>query len=122
MRTAERARFLRARGGQRAEAFDHACAKCPIGVPASERPARGPVHDPDGGDRLPSPELLAGQIDFETAGKTVPPVVTVLFAVEMHHAEDEVATEQVVDDQRGDVAVPPGRIAAGPGGAREVVG
>ena len=47
---------------------------------------------------------------------------TVLLTVEVDLADHQVAAEEVVHDESGDVAVAPGGVARVPGGSGDVVG
>lgn len=68
------------------------------------------------------PELLTGQINLVPVVQPVPPVVAPLFTVEMNLGDHEVAAEDVVDDQRSEVAVPESRVIGPPARPGDVVG
>ena len=75
---------------------------------------RGPVADPRLADDLARPELLARQVDLETRREPVPHVRLDALAVEEHVGGKHVAAEQVVHDERRDVALAATRVVGRP--------
>lgn len=57
-------------------------------------------------DHLAAPKLIASEVDFDPGWEPVPHVRLDAFPVEKDVGSEELATEQVVDDERGDVALP----------------
>ncbi len=96
--------------------FDHTLTQQEVLLPAAGQRARRPRGDTSSRDGLPALELFECLVEFHTAGQPVPPVETVLGPVKVHLADHEVTAEDVVDDQGGDVAVPPGRVVRLPAG------
>lgn len=92
------------------ELLDDAFAQKEVLLPAPRQRARRTRDDTGSGDDLAVLELLACQVEFHTTGQPVPPVEAVLGPVAVHLADHEITTEDVMDDQGRDVAVPPGRI------------
>src|SRR5690349_5881002 len=81
------------------------------------------LDDPRAGDPLSLPELLERQVDLDATGQDVPVVESVLLPVgRVHLAEHEVAAEDVVHDESGDIAVSPGGVVRMPGSPGHVVG
>jgi hypothetical protein len=56
-------------------------------------------------DGLPSPELLAGQINVDSRSESIPHMALDPLAVEIDIRAKDVAAEQVLNDKRGDVAL-----------------
>lgn len=96
--------------------LDDTIAQKEVLLPASGQGARRTLDDTSSRDRLSTPELLARQVEFHTAGQAVPPVEAMLGPVEVHLTDHEIAAENIVDDQGCEVAVPPGRVAGIPVG------
>lgn len=69
-------------------------------VPAAQG-ARRALDDTGLGDGLAPLELLARQVEVDTAGQPVPPVEAVLVPVKMYFADHETTAENVMDDQGG---------------------
>jgi quercetin dioxygenase-like cupin family protein len=75
----------------------------------------GTGDDPRILDHLVAGELLAGPVDLGSVGQQVPVVHSLATAVGPEHLGDQqVASEQVVDGQRGRPALPTGRVGRGP--------
>src|SRR6266700_4469425 len=93
------------------EVLDDALAQEEILVPTTGRRSRRAFNDTDRSDGLAVLELLARQVEFDTAGQPVPPVKAMLVPGEVHLADHEVTSKDVVDDQGCDVAMAPGGVA-----------
>lgn len=114
--------FLSCSGGwlwQLTEVLDDPLAQEKVLVPAAQG-ARRALDDTGLGDGLAPLELLARQVEFDTAGQSVPPVEAVLIPVKMYFADHEITAENVMDDQGGDVTVAPGRVVGRPGNATQI--
>lgn len=101
--------------------LDDALAQKEILLPAPRKRPRWTFDDPGCGDGLAIPELLVRQVEVHTAGQPIPPVKSVLFPAAVDLPDHEVATEDVIHYQSGDVTVTPRRVAGLPAGAGEVV-
>ena len=65
-------------------------------------------------DDLTALELLAGQIDVDSRRKSIPHVALDALSVEIDVCAEQVAAEQVVNYQRGDVALTTTRVFGRP--------
>ncbi|KRV46579.1 hypothetical protein AQ490_11915 [Wenjunlia vitaminophila] len=110
------------RGRQRPQARGEPFAEEQVLRPAVRQWARGAVDDACAADDLVVDELLPGEVEFHAVGEAVPPVVADVLPAVVDLTDDQVAAEEVVDHQGGDVAVPPGGVVLVPAGAGEVVG
>src|SRR5262249_21995890 len=72
---------------QRGEVLDDTLAQQEVLLPTTRQRTRWTLDDPNSRDGLPAPELLPGQVEFNTARQPVPPVEAVLGAVEVHLAD-----------------------------------
>src|SRR5690606_9145764 len=85
---------------QRAQVFRQAGAEeFVLGVAAGQW-ARGACHRARWGEDLARLELFQRQVEIDAVGEAVPPVVAVRGAGPADVGDEEVAAEQVVDDQR----------------------
>lgn len=73
-------------------------AKNLVLVPSPRQLTGGPLNDTTSSDSLAATELLAGQVHLDRVGQPVPPVIALLFTVEVCFAEHEVTAEYVVHD------------------------
>jgi hypothetical protein len=77
-----------------AEACGDTVAEKRVLVAAPRQRPGGPLHDTRTGDDLPTPELLAGQIELNPGAEKIPPVIAVTLTVRRPHlAEHEVVAE-----------------------------
>jgi hypothetical protein len=65
-------------------------------------------------DVLASPELIASQVDVDSRCEPVPHVPLDALSVEVYVRREDVPADQVVNDQRGDVALTAARILGRP--------
>lgn len=65
-------------------------------------------------DDLAPPELVAGQVDVDSRYESVPHVPLDALSVEIHVCPEYLAADQIVDDQRGDVALTATRVLGRP--------
>src|SRR4051794_13577193 len=75
---------------------------------------RRALRDPGLTDNLASLELIAGQVDVDSRCEPVPHVPLDALSVEVHVRPEYVPADQVVNDQRGDVALTAARILGRP--------
>src|SRR3954468_4499981 len=65
-------------------------------------------------DHLAPPELVPSQIDLDPRRKPVPHVPLDALSVEVHVGPEQIAADQILNDQRRDVAVTPARVLGRP--------
>jgi hypothetical protein len=83
---------------------------------STRKRTRGPVKSPADTDGLFGPELLARQVDLDTGGESVPPVVAASGTADMNFCDHQVAAQQIVKNESSDVTMPPRRVAGMPVG------
>ena len=65
-------------------------------------------------DDLAPPELVAGQVDVDSRYESVPHVSLEALSVEIHVRPEYLAADQIVNDQRGEVALTATRVLGRP--------
>ena len=65
-------------------------------------------------DDLAPPELVAGQVDVEPRHESIPHVPFDALSTEVHISPEHLAADQIVNDQRGDVALTTTRVLGRP--------
>ena len=65
-------------------------------------------------DDLPAPELVAGQVNVDSRYESVPHVPLDALSVEIHVRPEYLAANQIVNDERGDVALTTTRVLGRP--------
>ena len=65
-------------------------------------------------DDLAAPELVAGQVDIDSRYESVPHVPLDALSVEIYVRPEYLAAEQIVNDERGDVALTTTRVLGRP--------
>lgn len=65
-------------------------------------------------DDLAAPELVAGQVDVDSRYESVPHVPIDALSVEIYVRPEHLAADQIVNDQRGDVALTATRVLGRP--------
>jgi hypothetical protein len=79
----------------------------------------GRSHDDDAiGDDLVRAELIAGQVDLQSAWQAVPPVEIDPFTVNLHLAAHQISAENVIEHDSDYAALAARRVAGIPRGAR----
>lgn len=99
----------------KAEGIENAVPQRQVLLGCALGQAGRPRHDARLLDRFVAGELLAGQVYLRSIWKAIPPVDSLPAAISTEHlSQQQLATEQVVDGQRGRPALASGRVRGGP--------